>query len=373
MSIISITLSVLVLAGQNGREPASGPQEAPDTVIVECAGLRCAACQEGVLRRPKEIPGVRSVEFDPRRSWLVLSVDPGFDRHHELVLAIQHVAEPIEMFRATLLVPRQLFLYLDPPLGEGRAKELSRAIWALPGVKSVYPDDRSVLSIALREETERARILDCAKSLGYRAELFETRLGANREARISEASHHVIGVLILVMSFLILLENLGKGEGAGLGRLISSLWILGGILVILFSDLDSWPFARTLWDSFKDKMILQHKILGAGMVLLGVAELRRRSRKGWRYGPVTLFLAVALFSGVMLQFHFPDMVDPGHLDAWAWVNRQHLVAAWVGAAALVSRALSEYGLVKRPWFANVWPILLGVEGALLCVFFEPVW
>jgi hypothetical protein len=75
----------------------------------------------------------------------------------------------------------------------------------------------------------------------------------------------------------------------------------------------------------------------------------------------------------MLQFHFPDMIDPAHLQAWRWVNRQHLIAAVVGGAALIARAAHDFRWIRRASFGYAWPVLLGLEGVLLCLFLEPVW
>src|SRR5262245_41306195 len=79
------------------------PEAPSETVIIDCPGLSCAACRLGVLEGSTVFAGVRSVRFDAASSRLTLTVDPGFDRHHELILAIQRLADPIEMFRATLV------------------------------------------------------------------------------------------------------------------------------------------------------------------------------------------------------------------------------------------------------------------------------
>jgi hypothetical protein len=359
-------LVLLALALQHD-EPLSA-----ETVVIECPGLRCASCQLGVLRGPDGVPGVRSVDFDEKRSWLIVRVDPGFDRHTELVVRVQRVADPIEMFRARLLRPRQVFLYVDRPLDAESGAALSRALRRIRGVKSVTLDPREVFSIALDDDTDQTRLLDCVRASGRRGELFETRYGANLASRFSELSHHAIGVMILLLSFLLLAEKSGRGP-PWLGRVIPGLWVLGGALLVLFSDPDAWPYQRSLADSLTDKMIVQHKVLALGMILLGVAEARQRKNRGWRFVPVTLFLAVAGLSGIMLQYHFPDMVDPAHLAAWQVVNRQHLVAAVVGGIALAARALHDYRIVRAAPFGYVWPVLLGLEGMLLCVFSEPVW
>jgi hypothetical protein len=367
----TLWLVVLALAPAAGQ-PCPG-QEPSETVIIECPGLRCAACQLGVLEGPEGFPGVRSVDFDARRAWLILEVDPGFKRHTELLLRIQRVAEPIEMFRARLLRPRQVFLYLDRPLDPEKEAALTRALEGLRHVRSAALDPRDVFSIVMDDDADQTRILGCVKAFGVRGELFGTRYAANIDSRFSELSHHVIGVLVIVLSFLILIEKSGRAPAWWFRWGVPGIWMLGGLLVFILGDPDSWPFQRSLADSLTDKMIFQHKVLGLGMILLAIAEARTRRNKGWRYGPVTLFLAVAALSGVMLQYHFPDMVDPGHLDAWQMVNRQHLLAAIVGGLALAARALHDFRLVARRGFGYVWPVLLGVEGALLCVFSEPVW
>jgi hypothetical protein len=351
-------------------QASTAPEE---KVVVDCPGLRCAACQLGVLQGSGGFPGVRSVEFDRAHSRLTITVDPGFDRHHELLLAVQRVADPIEMFRATLVEPRQVFLYLDRHLREVDGDALCGGIRRLPGVKSVFRDERDVLSIAMSANSNRADILKCARGLGYDAELFETRYAANVESRISEESHHAIGLLLLLMSGLLIFERAVGGSPLLSRRILPGMWFLAGTTVLLFSDLDGWPFVRSLGDSLQDKMILQHKILGLAMVCLGVAEARCDRSSPWRVGATTLFLAIGIFSGIMLQFHFPNMVDPGHLQAWRWVNRQHLLAAVVGGAALLSRAASDYRWIRSPAFAYAWPIFLGLEGVLLCIFLEPVW
>jgi hypothetical protein len=365
---------LLALALEPGDlRPREAQEPASETVIIECPGLRCAACQLGVLRGPKGFPGVRSVEFDAQRARLILQVEPGFDRHAELLLRIQHVAEPVEMFRATLVRPLQFFLYIDTPLDPERGAELTRALKEIPHVRSVSLDPREVFSIIMDDTADQTRILSCVRSFGVRGELFGTRHAANVDSRISELSHHVIGLLVILLGFLILVEKTGHVPAWWFRWGIPGIWMVGGLLVIVLGDLDSWPFQRSLADSLTDKLIFQHKVLGVGMILLAVAEARQRRNKGWRYGPVILFLAVASLSGVMLQYHFPDMVDPGHLELWQMVNRQHLVAAVVGGLALAARALHDFRIIGSPRFGYVWPILLGLEGALLCVFSEPVW
>lgn len=350
-----------------------GPTDPDETVVIDCPGLRCAACQLGVLQGSGGFPGVRSVDFDPALSRLTLKVEPGFRRHLELLLAVQRVADPIEMFRATLLEPRQVFLYLDRHPRTEDSIALCESLRNVPGVKSVFQDERDVLSIAMATGCNRAEILNCARGLGLGAELFETRYEANLESRISEESHHAIGLLLLVMSGLLLFERSRGGSLPWIRSILPALWILGGAAVFVIGDPDSWPFQRSIGDSLRDKMILQHKILGLGMVLLGVAESRRERSSRWKTGATTLFLAIGVFSGIMLQFHFPNMVDPGHQVAWRWVNRQHFLAAVVGGAALLSRAASDYRWIRSPAFGYAWPVLLGLEGVLLCLFVEPVW
>jgi hypothetical protein len=357
----------LILSLGEGEEPGA------ETVIIDCPGLRCAACQLGVLEGSQGFPGVRSVEFDASRARLRISVDPGFNRHHELLLAVQRIADPIEMFRATLVQPRQVFLYLDRHLGDGTGESLCRLLRSVRGVRSVFLDERDVVSVAMSEGSNRAEILRSARSLGYRAELFETRYAANVESRISEESHHLIGVVLILMSALLVLDLATGGRTRFTESVLPKLWMLAGAAVVIFGDLDSWPFLRSLEDSLRDKMILQHKILGLAMIFLGIAEARRGRGRRWRYGATTLFLMIGVFSGIMLQFHFPNMVDPAHLHAWRWVNRQHLAAAVVGGAALTARAAYDYRWLRRPLFGYAWPVLLGLEGVLLCLFMEPVW
>lgn len=368
------TALLSLFAGPQETRPPPPPSSAPpETVIIECPGLKCASCQLGVLRSPKAFPGIRSVQFDPASARLFIEVEPGFDRHTELLLKVQRVADPIEMFRATLLKPRQVFLYLDASMTREQGDALVRALREIEGVRSVYRDDRSVLSVVMDDGTDRSRILKCARDFGLRGELFETRFAQNVESRISEESHHVIGVLLVILCFLLVGEKLEARGLSWIRIVIPGIWIVAGLLVFVLGDLDAWPYRRTLWDSLHDKMILQHKVLSVGMMLLGVAEHRRRIQRGWKYSAVTLFLAVAGLSGVLLQYHVPNMVDPAHLEAWTVVNRQHLLAAIVGGLALTARALHEYDIVRKPGFRFAWPLLLGLEGVLLCVFVEPVW
>lgn len=329
-----------------------------------------------MLRDSKAFPGVvpDGVEFDSARSKLYVTVGPGFDRHHELVAAIQRVAQPIEMFRATLERPRQVFLYLEgfPSLTD--TERVARAIRPVPGVRSVYPDERGVVAVAIDQETaNRREILRRAREAGYRAEIVETRFRENMDSRFSELSHHAVGVLVIFLGFILILEKARVPAGRLLGYAAPVVWIVGGIWVIVLGDPDAWPYQRTLEDSLSDKMILQHKILGAAMTVLGVAEWMRRRGRGWRHAPTVLFLIIAAASGIMLQFHFQDRVDPTHVQAWRTVNTHHLITAVLGAAVLVARALDEFGIVRRGAFTYVWPVLLTAVGAMLAIYWEPVW
>lgn len=327
-----------------------------------------------MLRDSKAFPGVEQVEFDSARTKLFVTVRPGFDRHHELLAAIRGVAQPIEMFRATLERPRQVFLYLDgfPPQGE--TERVAQEIRKVPGVRSVYPDERGVIAVAMDQEaTNREDLLDRAREMGYRAEIVETRHQQNVDSRFSELSHHAVGLLVVFLGFILILEKAQAPAGRLLGYAAPTVWVLGGLWVIVIGDPDCWPYQRTLEDSLSDKMILQHKVLGAGMIVLGIAEWMKRRGRGWRYAPTVLFLLIAAASGIMLQFHFPDRVDPTHIEAWRAVNMHHLFTAIVGSAVLVTRALDEFGLVRRRIFGYVWPVLLLAVGAMLVVYWEPVW
>src|SRR5262249_23673965 len=155
-----------------------------------------------------------------------------------------------------------------------------------------------------------------ASALGRRGEIFQTRYKENLDSRYSELSHHVIGVVVVALGFMLVLEKAGVPAASALGTAVPILWFLGGLWVFVAGDTDAWPFQRTIADSLSDKMIVQHKILALGMMALGWAERRRRRGPGWNRVPVILFLAIAAGSGVMLQYHAREWVDPAHKAAF---------------------------------------------------------
>ncbi len=130
--------------------------------------------------------------------------------------------------------------------------------------------------------------------------------GSARGIAYSEFNHHLAGLIVLLMGCAELSQSLRLASLLWLRFLLPIAMLSGSLVLLVWSDHEAWPigslgFLQTF--SGEDPEILQHKIYGFLLFLVGAIEARRRigliSDGPWSL-PLPLF---AIIGGLMLFGH----------------------------------------------------------------------
>jgi hypothetical protein len=191
----------------------------------------------------------------------------------------------------------------------------------------------------------------------------------------SEFSHHFAGAFVLVMA-LGEMSLVFPVTAFAWARSLLPLGMLGtGIYLLIWSDIDAWPFVEGLYKPFLigDWETIQHKLYAVLLLTTGVIELLRRrgrlEKPGW-WVPLPLF---SIVGGLLLFLHFHH-VHTG-MDVILLHHRiMGATAILAGCCKLVPDALgSSHGTAAfpgRPAWDLVWSILLLQVGLELMLYFE---
>jgi hypothetical protein len=177
--------------------------------------------------------------------------------------------------------------------------------------------------------------------------------GSAEEIAYSEFMHKLYGIFVLLLGYLVLLEQrLSKPGWLRWGW--PSLFLLSGIYLGINSDQDAWPIGdKGFIESLQDPITFQHKLAALILMLLGVSEFLLRIR--WRPGLVAgVFPTLAILAGIILLFHS----HAGHHSFK--IARQHQFMAGTALTIGVTNFLSKRFDVTKP----IWPfliLLLGLE------------
>jgi len=117
----------------------------------------------------------------------------------------------------------------------------------------------------------------------------------------SEANHHWMGVLVLLMGLLALLARTGKAPWAEYWPLL----LIGiAVFIILLADTECWPVGwKSVGACFADPEVFQHRM--AALVCIGFAifELRVRRRKRENDNMALVFPLMCAAGGAVLLTH----------------------------------------------------------------------
>ena len=117
----------------------------------------------------------------------------------------------------------------------------------------------------------------------------------------SEANHHWMGVLVLLMGLLALLARTGKAPWAEYWPLL----LIGiAVFIILLADTECWPVGwKSVGACFADPEVFQHRM--AALVCIGFAifELRVRRRKRENDSMALVFPLMCAAGGAVLLTH----------------------------------------------------------------------
>ena len=182
----------------------------------------------------------------------------------------------------------------------------------------------------------------------------------------SEFNHHVAGVFVLLIAASEAATVSGRATLLWMRFLLPVAMTLAGLLLLIFSDHDAWPIgtmtlAQTL--SGADPEILQHKLYGILLLIVGAIESVRRSGRlggfGWRV-PLPLF---AIVGGLMLLSHSHGAHPSAHKIALHHTVMGALAIS-AGSGKLVANGLS------RPRWELAWPLLILIIGIQLLFYSE---
>jgi copper resistance protein D len=190
----------------------------------------------------------------------------------------------------------------------------------------------------------------------------------------SEFNHHLAGLLVIFAGLLIL----GQAELRERWPVVRHVWplcfVVSGVFVLIFSDTELWPFGPQSWyfGLTHHPEVVQHKIFGLLLLLVGLIELRRTRgdlRSTWS---AWAFPVVAVTGSIMLFFHdhHASMAVPNHMQMMHRIQSQHVSFALTGFGIALSKGLAESQHTWRSFFERLFPTLLIVLGALLLVYTE---
>jgi len=191
----------------------------------------------------------------------------------------------------------------------------------------------------------------------------------------SNLMHHIFGWITLLLSLLLLLDQVAPKIGEKARRFGPFLLFAGGLFLLIFSDQDAWPLYQVKpYRPITDKEVLLHKTYAVMLLLIGTrglwVVLRRKSPhrvEGWRVQD--RWMAVfALVGGALLFTHVHSAAPYANVAVGVYVHHTVMgfVALCVGTVKLLDDALSTPSRRR----ALAFPALMALEALLLITYNE---
>lgn len=185
------------------------------------------------------------------------------------------------------------------------------------------------------------------------------------ESAYSTLNHRVSGVFLLMIAIVVWWER-RRPRRLPWSAASAPLWMAFSVYLFLSVDPEAWPVGPgTIADALADGLVVQHKVLSAIPMVIGVVELLARSgvlrSPRWRL----VLPLLAFLGGASLFVHTHD--GAFHLDRM-FLNHALLGAAAIAGAAIlyvVQRTDTTRALLHRAW-----PTLLAAIALLLLVYSE---
>jgi len=190
-------------------------------------------------------------------------------------------------------------------------------------------------------------------------------LSPEEDLEYSRFMHHSSGVTVLVIATLLLVDRL-TAHRHRLLRVGSGLtWLLFGVFLFVFSDLEAWPIGPAGFiESFSLSTThewIQHHLLSMIPMVLGIYTMLyhwREPRPLWNY----LAASIAMLGGTALLIH--QHLDHPGID---FVNIQHRFFALTSffiATSLVVEGSARFTWKGKPYLLPSGLLLLGIQLAL---------
>lgn len=193
------------------------------------------------------------------------------------------------------------------------------------------------------------------------------------DQRESEFNHNLAGALLIVAALFFLAESSLAKRWPAVRFAWPMCFLAAGLFVLLLSDTEIWPFG---YQSFyfaitDDPEVGQHKAFALILLALGLVEAFRISGRWKARWTSWVFPVIGLGGALLLLFHHHGgMHGPDAMQVMERVKHQHLLFAWVGAGAALTKGLADSYAKWRALFSRVWPVLMILLGVLLLLYKE---
>ncbi len=199
------------------------------------------------------------------------------------------------------------------------------------------------------------------RSVDHRAVPFEYS-SQDPDIAYSLFMHHSSGAIVLVLGLFLVLERLLISNRGVLKVLIGCTWMVLGVFVFIYSDLEGWPIGPAGFiDSFSMPTAsewVQHKVLSLIPMVMGAYAITAR------HIPPTFALeyvaaGIALLGGIALQLH--QHADHPGFDV---VNLQHRIFALTVvliASCLIIEQRKSITWKSKPFLMPLGIMLLGFQ------------
>ena len=196
--------------------------------------------------------------------------------------------------------------------------------------------------------------------------------GSTQGVAYSEFNHHLAGFFVLLVGCAELSQALYLPSLLWARLLLPAAMLLGSVILLVGSDHEAWPigslsFAQTF--SSHDPEIIQHKIYGLLLFLVGTVEALRRTRRisAWLWS--ALLPLFAIVGGLMLFGHSHG-VHPSAQKIALHHAMMGTVAATAGSSKLLSGWFRSPLHVRFPAWEWFWAGLIALIGMQLLMYSE---
>ncbi len=186
----------------------------------------------------------------------------------------------------------------------------------------------------------------------------------------SNMMHHIFGWMVLLLSGLLLVDQLSPRLGEKARRFGPILLLAGGVFLLIFSDQDAWPLYHVRpFRPIVDKEVLLHKTYALLLLLIGARGIwlsfRRNVGATVQGGCVNaqLMAVFSLVGGALLFTHVHSAAPYANVAVGVYI---HHTALGLGALLIGAIKLMD-DMAKRParWRALAFPAFMCVEAVLL--------
>ena len=196
--------------------------------------------------------------------------------------------------------------------------------------------------------------------------------GSAQGVAYSEFNHHLAGFFVLLIGCAELSQALHLPSLLWARFLLPAAMLLGSGILLIGSDHEAWPigslsFAQTF--SGHDPEIIQHKIYGLLLFLVGMVEALRRTRR-ISAGPWSVLLPLFAIVGGLMLFGHSHGVHPSAQKIAIHHAMMGTMAATAGSSKLLSNWFCSSSHTRSRTWEWFWAGLIVFIGIQLLIYSE---